>query len=94
LPNYGQVTKLGKHGAVMPPQARFSQLFYLIHDDIMSIEWGKHALYVFGFVKYRDAFGSKHETRYCYRFKVALGVSDPASRNFYLAGPPEYNKAT
>jgi hypothetical protein len=93
-PDYGELTKLGDFGATLPPNGMMPATFLLRPNDAASVERGENALYVYGIVKYRDAFKTKHETRYCYRLKVALGLTDPAARGFYIAGPPKYNKAT
>jgi hypothetical protein len=93
-PSYGEITELGEFGVTMPPNASLPLTFYLMPSDAAAVESGNKALYVYGFVKYRDAFRRLRETRFCFRLKVALGVSDPASRGFYIAGPRKYNKAT
>ena len=94
IPDYGPITNLGDYGAAMPPNAILPAPLLLNPNDAPDIEQGNKALYVYGFARYRDAFRAKHETRYCFRLKIALGVADPKSRGFYIAGPPAYNKAT
>jgi hypothetical protein len=93
-PDYGEITKLGEFGVTMPPNAVLPLIFYLSPSDAAAVEVGSSALYVYGFVKYRDAFRKRRETRFCFRLKIALGLIDPASRGFYIAGPRKYNKAT
>jgi hypothetical protein len=52
-------------------------------------------LYAHGFVKYVDAFGVKHETRFCESYYIS-GSTGPTVEGFqrYLMAPREYNKAT
>jgi len=93
-PDYGEATRVGDFGATMPPNAMLPITRFLDPQDAAAVERGERALYFYGFVKYRDAFRKRRETRFCFRLKVALGLTDPASRGFYIAGPREYNKAT
>jgi hypothetical protein len=93
-PDYGEVTRVGDFGATMPPNAMLPITRLLDPQDAAAVERGERALYFYGKVKYRDAFRKRRETRFCFRLKVALGLTDPASRGFYIAGPREYNKAT
>lgn len=93
-PGYDEVTRVGDFGATMPPNAMLPITRLLDPQTAATIERGDLALYFYGFVKYRDAFKKRRETRFCFRLKLALGLTDPATRGFYIAGPPEYNKAT
>ena len=93
-PKYGDVTRVGDFGSTMPPRAMMPLPFYLDPQDALAVEQGTQALYVYGFVKYRDAFKKRRETRFCFRLKVPLGLGDQALRGFYIAGPPKYNKAS
>ncbi|MHB2008816.1 MAG: hypothetical protein ACYCOX_12290 [Acidobacteriaceae bacterium] len=46
---------------------------------------------VWGYVKYRDAFGSERETRYCYSYEISSTWKMIA---LYLVGPTAYNRTT
>jgi hypothetical protein len=67
---------------------------YVVNAVIMSLEAMKAKNTLSGIIEYRDTFGSKHETRYCYRFKSGPTEADPAPRDFYVDGPSSYNRAT
>jgi hypothetical protein len=87
-----------REGTVLPPNAKASRGVTIAAAKMAAVEHGyegkEYALYVFGIVEYRDIFGSKHQTRYCYRFKPGPTEADPAPRDFYVDGPSSYNRAT
>jgi hypothetical protein len=60
-----------------------------------EIKQGTRFLYVHGFVRYRDTYGRRHETRFCDYYHVSDGVQ-PLVEGFQknIAAPLEYNKAT
>jgi len=63
--------------------------------QIAAIETAQDFLYAYGFVKYRDIFGKRRETRfgYVYHFPRPGELGDGKAR-FQPDGPYEYNKAT
>lgn len=67
---------------------------HVVNAVIWSLEAMKAKNTLSGIIEYRDTFGSKHETRYCYRFKPGPTEADPAPRDFYVDGPSSYNRAT
>ncbi len=48
-------------------------------------------VWVWGYVKYRDAFENDRETRYCYSYEIASTLEMIA---YYLVGPTAYNRTT
>jgi hypothetical protein len=99
-PPYTMAGPFTPEGTVLPPSAKASRGVNIPAATMAAVEHGQqdqeYVLYVFGIVKYRDSFGSKHEheTRYCFRFKPGPTEADPAPRDFYVDGPPSYNRAT
>lgn len=81
-------------GNVLPPNAYTRQGIPLSAQEWASMQSGEYAFYFFGFVTYRDIFGAEHLTRYCFRYKPGPTEADPAPRDFYVAGPEPYNRAT
>jgi hypothetical protein len=93
-PQYDMAGPFSKKGSPMPPGAVVHQPFWLEETRLSQVERGESTLFLFGMVKYRDVFGVEHETRYCYQFKPALGLTDPVMRDFYVGGPDTYIEAT
>lgn len=97
-PPYTMAVPFTREGTVLPPKARASRGVDIPAANMAAVEHGyqgqDYFLYVFGIVGYRDIFGSTHETRYCFRFKTGPTTADPAPRDFYVDGPPSYNRAT
>jgi hypothetical protein len=93
-PTYTLAGPFPPEGNVLPPKAFTRQGLPLSPQQWASIERGEAVFYFFGFVTYRDIFGADHETRYCFRFKPGPTPTDPAPRDFYVAGPRAYNRAT
>jgi hypothetical protein len=97
-PPYTMAGPFTREGTVLPPKAKASRGVTIPAAKMAAVEHGyegkEYALYVFGIVEYRDIFGSKHETRYCYRFKPGPTEADPAPRDFYVDGPSSYSRAT
>jgi hypothetical protein len=63
--------------------------------EIMMRQNGSKFVWLIGCIKYHDTFNHakpvEYETRFCYVFGTWL---KPSERNWFPAGPPEYNKAT
>lgn len=97
-PPYTMAGPFTSEGAVLPPNAKASRGVNIPAANMAAVEHGyegqEYVLYLFGIVKYRDIFGSEHETRYCFFFKPGPTNLDPAPRDFYVDGPPSYNRAT
>jgi hypothetical protein len=93
-PSYTMAGPFTKVGTVLPPEGKASRGVTIPAANMDAVEKGdQYLLYIFGIVEYRDIFGSKHETRYCCRFKPGPSA-DPAPRDFYVDGPAAYNTAT
>jgi len=81
----------GDHGAIFVPTAETGWTSELpVNPNVLYS--GNHTLWVHGRIKYKDAHGREHETRYCYRW-APIGTDYTLSR-FYMDGPSEYNRAT
>jgi hypothetical protein len=59
-----------------------------------DIKKGERILYFYGRVQYRDIFGRKRETRYCYRYYPTIEDSIDTHFGFFPEGPPEYTRMT
>ena len=97
LPETPQYTMAGPfppEGTVLSPEGKVLRGLTIPFDQMTAVEQGTHTLYVVGMVEYRDVFGSKHETRYCYRFKTGPTAIDTSPRDFYVDGPPSYIRAS
>jgi hypothetical protein len=93
IPQYDRAIQT-EEATVMTPDASLPQWFWLSSERLRLVESGQLGYWVFGFIRYRDIFDEEHETRYCFFFKPALGGADPVTRDFYIGGPPKYNKVT
>jgi hypothetical protein len=93
-PPYEMKHPFPKEGLVLTPKGSIEQFLWLTSEQQAKLEVGEITLYIFGILKYKDIFGGRHETRYCFRFNPALGGADPATRDFCLAEQPNYNRAT
>ena len=93
-PKYTLMQPFTKDGQLLPPTASFEQGFPLEKARIDRAVKKEVFLYVFGFVEYRDIYGNKHLTRYCYQAKPPLDLNHPQQLDFYIDGPDEYLKAT
>jgi hypothetical protein len=93
-PEYTWASPFPPEGTVLPPDGHIEQGFPLKAGDLSHIEAGTSVLYVYGAVKYRDIYGDKHETKYCFVFRPKPTGDNPAPRGFYIAGPAGYNSAT
>jgi hypothetical protein len=93
-PIYTEMTPFDKAGKLLPPLASLPQgiAFQKVHMDLAIKE--EVVLYVFGYAKYRDIYGNKHLTRYCFQAKPALDLNHPHRLDFYVGGPDQYLKAT
>lgn len=103
IPEYGQkqaYPNFPKDGGILVPGATIPlhQPFQgpdgtpALNNAILSaIRDGSKTLVSYGFMKYRDAFNKRHETRFCHTYRVVQGVNY-FSGDFGAAGPKEYNK--
>lgn len=96
LPENPQYTMAGPfptEGTVLSPEGKVLRGLTIPIDQMTAVEQGTHILYVVGMVEYRDVFGSRHETRSCYRFQTRPTAIDPSPRDFYVDGPSSYIRA-
>lgn len=93
-PTYTWAGPFPPEGTVLPPKGCIEQGISLEASALPSIEAGTTAFYMYGAIKYRDIYGEKHETKYCFVFKPRPTADNPAPRDFYIAGPEGYNLAT
>lgn len=104
-PDYGEKQEFPNFpldGVLMVPKVTFQlrQPFQgpdgtsaLSNDDLVAIRDGSKQLVSYGFIRYRDAFGKLHETRFCHVYRVVKGTNY-FDGDFGMAGPSEYNKHT
>ena len=93
-PTYTWVKPFPSEGTVLPPSGHMEQGIPLAKAAFSSIESGDSVFYFYGVVKYRDIFGDKHETKYCFVFRPKSTPDNPTPRGFYVGGPDGYNAAT
>jgi len=77
----------------MVPQGAQPVTFDLTVNDMDKVRSGEDILYIYGFIKYRDIFGSLRENRYCYRY-FPPGGGPGASIGYFPEGPNAYNRVT
>lgn len=93
-PEYDWAGPFPSEGTVLPPDANIPQGVDITLVNLSQLDSGVITLYFYGVVQYRDIFRKKHETKYCYVFKLGPNPSDPSPRDFYIGGPAGYNRAT
>jgi hypothetical protein len=97
-PTYTMAGPFPPKGTVLPPKGKASRGVTIPAASMKAVEHGQegkqYELYVFGIVGYKDIYGTKRETRYCYLFKTGPTEADPAPRDFYVGGPSSYNGVT
>lgn len=93
-PQYEIQNPFPEEGLPLTPNGNFEQFTWVTSADQANVEIGEKDLYIFGTIKYRDIFGSQHETRYCFKFNPALGGADPVTRDFILVEQAKYNLST
>jgi hypothetical protein len=64
-------------------------------EEYQSLRERKLFLYAHGFVKYRDIFGKKRETRFCHYYRIPeAGGALVEGFSTFIDAPRNYNKAT
>lgn len=77
----------------VPGQRTRSKLFPQLSGFSDAIAKGEKFLYIFGIIKYIDAWEQEHETRFCFLWYVPeIGKRDP--QGWYVEGPEEYTRCT
>lgn len=81
-------------GMPLAPSAGFGRPVVTKHQSTDKVISGDIVLWVYGYVKYRDAFSNReHETRYCFRL-IVTNIRQLPDFDFVMDGPPAYNQAT
>jgi len=106
IPDYGDrqpYPNFPKDGAILVPNATIpahrefcgpdKKPVAFTQEILQDIRDGKLCLFFYGFMKYEDAFGGKHETRFCQKYFVLKGMNY-FSGDFRIAGSEAYNKHT
>ncbi len=93
-PPYTPMGPFSNTGSVLPPTAWLPQGFPLTNEQLKMLVKGEKALYITGFVEYKDIYKIEHRTSYCFQLKKAQDLTLPVPLDFCIAGPPEYNSAT
>lgn len=93
-PIYDEEENWSSKGLLLPPNGTIYPIFYLVPGDARHVYNGDKTLWIYRYIKYRDIFRRRHETRYCFRYYPQIGGEDPATCGFYPDGPPDYNEAT
>jgi len=84
----------GGRGLLVVPNNTISRLGGLEAEDwvFKQIMSGEQAVWVHGFVRYRDSFVSdQRESRYCFKWNPKRGGGESS---FSIQGPDAYNRAT
>jgi hypothetical protein len=88
-----EISKWGGKGLPLLPGADFRKNHLgTWASDPVKIKRGFDVLWVYGYIKYGDAFGSIQETRYCYRW--VHEIERYQASGFIAGGPESYNHAT
>jgi hypothetical protein len=91
-PNYTRAGPFAGKGTLLSPDAFTETGVPVTQQQAEQVRRGEMTLYFSGFVQYRDIFGEKHETRYCYQLKPSHDLTGAPSE-FYVGGPDRYNVA-
>jgi hypothetical protein len=95
-----------EEGMILPPEDAFQVRVRLDSPTLTAEQWvdlrdSETIMCAYGFIKYKDAFGRKKETRTCYVYNFAWGgvIAAPDATilnppGFRVGGPSGYNKAT
>jgi hypothetical protein len=88
------------NGISIPPKMSIVRQVFKETANPIFVLTGSSDLYVYGFIKYSDAFKARgfwgrriRETRFCFRYipgKPQFGMN----AHFFIEGPPAYNRAT
>jgi hypothetical protein len=90
-PQYVVGTKWKGIGVMFPPTAEIAVALDLSVSEARTVYEGTHAIWFYGFLKYRDAFKKDRIIRYCFRY--SLPEAGSVSSGFYPDGPDGYNYA-
>jgi hypothetical protein len=89
----GASINIEKCDALYAPEADRKSRIFIPADDLIPVAERESFLYVYGIIHYRDVWGEKHETRFCFYWHVPVtGELNPP--DFYQEGPEGYNGQT
>jgi hypothetical protein len=93
-PNYGEGTDQEHTGEIVLPPGQFVQhVFRVLPSEIVAVRRKEFTLYVYGCIRYRDAFERSRKIKFCYVYQVPLGL-DLRPEAFYTGGPKAYHGST
>ena len=78
---------------ILPPGESIQQVVRLLPPQVADVRTKKLTLYVYGYIRYRDAFGQRRQTKFCHEYRVPIGM-DLRPEGFYEGGPPSYTSQT
>jgi hypothetical protein len=88
-----EISKWSGKGLPLLPEADFRKHHLgTWANDPVKIARGFDVLWVYGYIKYGDAFGFVRETKYCYRW--VHEIERYQAPGFIASGPESYNHAT
>jgi hypothetical protein len=93
LPTYLPYTEMmpfPERGTPLLPNGSFEQGFELSRERLDHALSGQSQFFIFGYVKYRDAYGDSHITKYCFEAKKSLDANLKYPVDFYVSGPSNY----
>jgi hypothetical protein len=93
IPPYGEMAPFSEKGNLLSPTGAFTQGFPLPKERLDLVQAGQAQLFIFGYAKYRDAYGDPHVVRYCFEAKKAQDINHPFPLEFYVGGPDNYTDA-
>lgn len=76
------------------PESFLQQVSTITYQDYMEVSAGNRTAFLYGVVIYKDASGSNHTTRFCYKYRFSGAIGGEAVEGFYAYGPKSYNKHT
>jgi hypothetical protein len=105
IPNYERADSIKDipEGSIFAPEREFSFLpgRVLTDNERDDVNYDRTLLCAYGFIKYKDVFGKKRQTKCCFVYRIPRGgvVRSPDgyifnAEGFRIGGPDGYNKAT
>jgi hypothetical protein len=75
----------GLEGVIIPPNGGSSEEFeFSVYGPLVRLDINKNELFFMGFVRYRDIFGNRYRSGFCFMLLTA-------HRRFIVAGDDRYN---
>jgi hypothetical protein len=89
-PSYTEMKPFSEKGSLLSPTSTFTQGFLLTKERLDSVQDGQSQLFIFGYAKYRDAYGDSHIIRYCFEAQKSHDANHPYPLQFYVGGSDNY----